>query len=628
MGSVKRKYKPQTTESGKRHRERQGRHGLDNSQAARYQNGRQRRPVVDAFRPVPLDLDNAQIRLLKVVGKSTSGYIECILETFSFEPKDSNTAIPYRALSYTWGSKTPQYDIIINDKLFRVRKNLYKFLQVVAQDRSACDYYYWIDQICIDQTDVSERNHIVSQMPDIYSMATEVIAWLGEAAGGSDRAMEILDDIKGKSGNELDHYRRCRSNLEDMEALTSLLERRYWNRLWILQELRLAKQTSLWCGQRAVKIRLNKALNSALHKTFFFGSIKARVARQLFLFVDHEIEYWTWAEAMERIGKQDCYDLRDRVFGLQGFVAPRYRIRVDYSWTTEHLLTEVLRMAVKQKDFVDPGYWMDMVIPTWFADALFGDLYSCYRLMTIEALWWSLMFSHLLEASSWWFVQFFGPVLNMAKTVGHRRLADAISERCDRSISKYLAQFWTELQRLGLLRNPDEGLLDFAVRVHKFMVKELDMTLRADIGHEVITNGFHIVRDCLQHRGEPSYTELLEATSTTHALESSDNKRLQTHVLPLWSGELSATGFRTRKQLRILSLDHEDLETPRKGFDEYVEEMLSVWSVPGHVNWWVWLAEEICDRFNTTETTSEGNTRSESENCFNVGMLCAQLQHS
>ena len=37
----------------------------------------------------------------------------------------------------------------------------------------------FIDALCIDQSDIAERNHQVRQMGDVYRAAKAVVAWLG-----------------------------------------------------------------------------------------------------------------------------------------------------------------------------------------------------------------------------------------------------------------------------------------------------------------------------------------------------------------------------------------------------------------------------------------------------------------
>lgn len=77
--------------------------------------------------------------------------------------------------------------ILINGGLLYVRENLAAFLYMAR--RNATQYTrnkhtfdlttpMWIDAICIDQSNVSERVHQVAQMSEIYSRATDVHVWL------------------------------------------------------------------------------------------------------------------------------------------------------------------------------------------------------------------------------------------------------------------------------------------------------------------------------------------------------------------------------------------------------------------------------------------------------------------
>ena len=91
------------------------------------------------------------------------------------QEKSAGTTPEYTALSYTWGAELPQFDILINNRLFAIRQNLMDFLLEMRRQGEAA--WFWIDQICINQSDTSERNHQVSQMARIYSGTRWVYAW-------------------------------------------------------------------------------------------------------------------------------------------------------------------------------------------------------------------------------------------------------------------------------------------------------------------------------------------------------------------------------------------------------------------------------------------------------------------
>jgi hypothetical protein len=98
----------------------------------------------------------------------------------------------YVALSYAWGRQERFDDIDLNGSRFPVGKNLWQFLHHMRlRDKHIT---LWIDAICINQSNVKERNHQVQMMRQIYSNAQSVSVWLGEAGDSrySNVAMDYL----------------------------------------------------------------------------------------------------------------------------------------------------------------------------------------------------------------------------------------------------------------------------------------------------------------------------------------------------------------------------------------------------------------------------------------------------
>jgi hypothetical protein len=108
---------------------------------------------------------------------------------------------PFCALSYTWGASEDlrdhlddedalaelndqsQYAIVLDGQLFSVRRNLQDFLVEISGQLEDPDFegydLYWIDAICINQSDLEERNEQVNKMGEIYREAHDVLVWLG-----------------------------------------------------------------------------------------------------------------------------------------------------------------------------------------------------------------------------------------------------------------------------------------------------------------------------------------------------------------------------------------------------------------------------------------------------------------
>ena len=133
------------------------------------------------------------IRLLTIRGGDAGQRIGCTLSTCSL------TSAPgppeYEALSYHWGApgNTVTIDIYTSEPfpmLFQVSPNLHSALEQLRFPD--LPRVLWIDAICIDQRDTSERNQQVSYMAEIYQKAGHVCIWLGPEDAQSDMALDFI----------------------------------------------------------------------------------------------------------------------------------------------------------------------------------------------------------------------------------------------------------------------------------------------------------------------------------------------------------------------------------------------------------------------------------------------------
>lgn len=95
----------------------------------------------------------------------------------------------YIALSYTWGRPEPlhldphyqpdrTWKLKCDGGVIRVRQNLFDFLQQVK--RTCSDVAsLWIDAVCIDQQNETEKSEQVLRMGQIYASSLHVWIWLG-----------------------------------------------------------------------------------------------------------------------------------------------------------------------------------------------------------------------------------------------------------------------------------------------------------------------------------------------------------------------------------------------------------------------------------------------------------------
>ncbi|KAH7355909.1 heterokaryon incompatibility protein-domain-containing protein, partial [Pyrenochaeta sp. MPI-SDFR-AT-0127] len=184
------------------------------------------------------------IRLLRLIPhKDEAAPIQCRLMNYTLQASIRKPC-PYEALSYVWGDTNESLSISIDNFHFSVTINLFAALSRL-RDRDF-ERIIWVDAICINQTDDKEKESQIQFMAKIYSQASNVIVWLGEAAENSDRALEDIRVAAAyKLTNSLFHKNSERSILR-------LLERPWFHRIWVLQEVAAARHVLMICGSAEI----------------------------------------------------------------------------------------------------------------------------------------------------------------------------------------------------------------------------------------------------------------------------------------------------------------------------------------------------------------------------------------
>jgi hypothetical protein len=137
-----------------------------------------------------------------------------------------------------------------------VRRNLRDILHYFRD----LDYLgpLWIDALCINQQDESEKIAQVARMSHIYGGAVEVLAWLGTANDSTISAMQSMeklsvnqDEIMTEEAGKkiLNVLSKKEFNDDQMIQLFDFsIEFNWFSRIWIVQELLLAKKLTFICG--------------------------------------------------------------------------------------------------------------------------------------------------------------------------------------------------------------------------------------------------------------------------------------------------------------------------------------------------------------------------------------------
>nr|KAK5441619.1 hypothetical protein LTR18_006541 [Exophiala xenobiotica] len=162
------------------------------------------------------------------------------------------------AISYTWGDKEDVDSISMDGYVHVVQRNLKNALLALrSTDLILSGCRVWVDALCIDQSNAAEVNREIKRMKQIYKEALAVIMWLGDEADASDLAIDFINavDIKWHEGTEVFETWLSRKLIANgpaiWPALSKLITREYWTRLWIIQEVAIGgDNTTVLCGSK------------------------------------------------------------------------------------------------------------------------------------------------------------------------------------------------------------------------------------------------------------------------------------------------------------------------------------------------------------------------------------------
>lgn len=204
----------------------------------------------------------------------------------------------------------------------RISQNLYDFLNVAREKTWLCKWF-WIDALCIDQTNTAERNHQVAHMGHIYAHALKVIVWLGRTVTRYRRSMSTTD---------LDSWR------------SFVLENEYWNRAWITQEIVLARKVAVLINDATISLRkLVDRLSDGLPKSWLWSPMRVLVNTGLLLRFGETKPRLLDLIQDEAWAIKKCSVPRDRIFSILELVQEGKGIAVDYESTPIDLGCNILR---------------------------------------------------------------------------------------------------------------------------------------------------------------------------------------------------------------------------------------------------------------------------------------------
>ncbi|KAH6675326.1 heterokaryon incompatibility protein-domain-containing protein [Plectosphaerella plurivora] len=304
----------------------------------------------------------------------------------------------YHALSYSWQSDEADaspMSIQCNGHDMEIESNLWHALRRLRQTDTT--NVVWADALCINQADTAERNHQVRQMGAVYSGAELVVVWLGEGPPPETginieagllamlavwRSWHDDHDSVGSSFQErqaagtpipvedlelFDRYSR-RLTAAEARAVTYIFQRAWFRRLWVVQEVMLAKDSLAMLDKYEIRWSV-VALAAQL----------ARRAPEVAAVVGDDVETYRAIECACKIQHiwslclcapyfpfefhdllvltrdMQCQDPRDRIFGLLAIPTTRSdgKMEADYGLSAGEVFRRTAVRILETADSLD-----------------------------------------------------------------------------------------------------------------------------------------------------------------------------------------------------------------------------------------------------------------------------------
>ncbi|KAH0536965.1 hypothetical protein FGG08_006193 [Glutinoglossum americanum] len=335
-----------------------------------------------------LPLGTTEIRLLQVVKRPFSGI------HYNLVPEPLNNAPAYEAISYTWGTSAKADHITIDGKRLMVTRNVRELLEWSASVWHPTTL--WIDSICINQADIGEKEQQVQLMRRIYERASEIIIWLGnppESKNVVGFLMYLYYQLLSHDGSDDEMRARIeragRAGRPWWPNLDKFFGHRYWSRVWIVQELAVAKTiTIVYGGYPMPWAQFIHIFRKLLVQPWPSLLLQAQIVQPTGSTMNGQRHILTLASIRRRIQSESTIplseimtlcstskatDVRDKVYALQGLVGTMAVIP-DYSKSPTAVYQETARYILTHENSLNylclagTGYGGREDFPSWAVD--------------------------------------------------------------------------------------------------------------------------------------------------------------------------------------------------------------------------------------------------------------------
>lgn len=248
----------------------------------------------------------------------------------------------FEALSYTWGTSDLSEMIYSTEGSLDVTENCAAALKDLRHP--SLDRVLWIDAISINQSNNAEKNHQVPLMSKIFAGAKCVVVYLGP---DSNRDVRLL----------FDRLQYGKPSVQDgipQSSVSTFLSRPWFLRVWVLQEVAVAKRAMIMCGSATLDWRyLSVARLDALGLIPIDDA--GKVPPALRIAENDKKPLKDFASLINTARSCLSTNPSDKIYALLGLLRPdvKHNVVIDYSKPVEMLYVEVTMHIINSYNHLD-----------------------------------------------------------------------------------------------------------------------------------------------------------------------------------------------------------------------------------------------------------------------------------
>lgn len=274
-----------------------------------------------------------EIRIVVLLPDRSTAPVKCDILHVNLEDNPR-----FDAVSYTWateyGDDSKSETVSLPDgATISVTANCWSVLRQLRTSKH--ERHLWVDALCINQINVTERNQQVGLMARIYRGAQNVIISIpdlrlewAEVSIPRDSFKSLFAWLHGSST----------TNGSELAALKYLLNSRYFQRVWTIQEVALARNVILCVNDEITELSF-----MVLDRIRSIQDVPAALRWNPGLASETDV-----LSCLRAGIETHCSDERDKVYGILSLMEPQARhfIPVDYSLDLNTIYTNALLAVI------------------------------------------------------------------------------------------------------------------------------------------------------------------------------------------------------------------------------------------------------------------------------------------